>query len=232
MVFQSSKRLRCILLLTLMGQAAGFNGTAWSQPAPRDPWTACTQAATAAEQAVGVPAGLLLAIGKVESGRVSPATGRIVPWPYALNIEGRGLYPDSADAAMAEVSAAQAGGARSIDVGCFQISLLHHPNAFATLGDAFAPAHNATYAARFLTELRGRLPSWELAAGGYHSLTPLLAEPYTARVMSAWAGADPAMPLGQPMLILGGAVRSVAARTVRVVLPGAGASGASDLMSN
>lgn len=169
-----------------------------------------------------MPAGLLLAIGKVESGRVDPATGRVVPWPYALNIEGRGLYPGSADAAIAEVSAAQAGGARSIDVGCFQISLLHHPNAFATLGDAFEPAHNATYAARFLTELRGRQPSWELAAGGYHSLTPLLAEPYAARVMSAWAGADPAMPSGQPMLILGGSIRPLAARTVRVFLPTAG----------
>lgn len=210
----------------MLGQAAGFSHTAWSQPAPRDPWTTCAQAAAAAEQAAGVPAGLLLAIGKVESGRVDPATGRVAPWPYALNIEGRGLYPDSADAAMAEVSAAQAAGARSIDVGCFQISLLHHPNAFATLGDAFEPAHNANYAARFLTELRGRMPSWELAAGGYHSLTPLFAEPYAARVMSAWAGADPAMPFGQPMLILGGAVRSAAAHTVRVFLPGAGAGAA------
>ena len=161
---------------------------------PADPWDACTSAAAAAERDTGIPSGLLLAIGKVESGRVNPLTGRVAPWPYALNIAGRGVYPPTADAAAAEVRAAQAQGLRSIDVGCFQVSLLHHPAAFASLDEAFDPPRNAAYAASFLASLRARLPSWEAAAGGYHSLTPAFGEPYAARVMATWSGAGAAVP--------------------------------------
>ena len=50
--------------------------------------------------------------------------------------------------------AVQAQGVRSIDIGCMQVNLMHHPNAFATLDAAFDPLANALYAARFLTELR------------------------------------------------------------------------------
>lgn len=181
-----------------------------------DPWAACSQAAAMAEQDGGIPPGLLLAIGKVESGRVHPATGRVVPWPFALNIAGRGVYPHSAEAAIAEVRAAQAGGTRSIDVGCFQINLLHHPHAFTALGDAFDPARNATYAASFLQTLRARLPSWELAAGGYHSMTPMFAEPYAARVVAAWSGADAA----RPAVVSSISFRPAAVPLIRVYAPG------------
>ena len=198
-----------------------------------DPWDACAAAAATAEQDAGIPPGLLLAIGKVESGRVHPTAGRVVPWPYALNIAGRGVYPPTAEAAIAEVQAARAQGLSSIDVGCFQISLLHHPGAFPTLPDAFDPARNAAYAAAFLSTLRARLASWEQAAGGYHSLTPAFGEPYAARVMATWSGAGAnvaalsSAPPGQgPLLPAGSMVLPVAFRTpvargVRVYSPGA-----------
>lgn len=152
-----------------------------------------------AEQGAGLPPGLLLAVGKVESGRVHPVTGQVVPWPYAVNVGGRGLYPDSAQEAATIVLAAQAQGTFSIDVGCFQVNLLHHPGAFPTLADGFDPSRNGAYAARFLAGLRSRLPGWDLAAGAYHSGTPELAGPYAASVMSAWSGgnAGAAAALGQ-----------------------------------
>ena len=41
----------------------------------------------------------------------------------------------------------RAQGARSIDVGCMQVNLLHHADAFASLEQAFDPVANARYAA-------------------------------------------------------------------------------------
>jgi len=160
-----------------------------SQPAA-DPWGACAGAAAMAETEAGLPAGLLLAIGKIESGRVDPATGRLAPWPFAVNVSGRGVLAPNRDAAIAEVRAAQAAGQGSVDVGCFQVSLLHHPWAFDSLEAGFDPVRNARYAAGFLASLRVGAESWEAAAGRYHSKTPELAGPYAARVMGAWSGLD------------------------------------------
>lgn len=246
------RRLACGLALSGLASALAC-GPVRAQPAQADPWVACSQAAAAAERDAGLPPGLLLAIGKVESGRVNPLTGQVVPWPYAVNIGGRGVYADSAQAAASVVAAAQAGGALSIDVGCFQISLLHHPGAFATLADGFDPSRNGAYAARFLAGLRRGLPGWDLAAGAYHSGMPELAGPYAARVMSAWSGGDAAAPAApaaagaarawagdaldggtqggaqtgaaRPGLVQAILFRTFAARRVRVVAPGAGTGG-------
>lgn len=151
-----------------------------------------------AEREAGLPLGLLLAIGKVESGRAGP--GGVVPWPYAINVAGRGMLAADAGAAIVQVRAAQAAGQRSIDVGCFQVSLLHHPGAFENLEAGFDPVRNARYAAGFLAALRAGAPSWEAAAGRYHSMTPELGGPYAAQVVAAWSGvADPGRIGSQPM---------------------------------
>ena len=171
---------------------------AWSQAGQPDPWLACAEAAAVAELDAGLPPGLLLAIGKVESGRAGP--GGVVPWPYAVNVAGRGMLAGDAAAAIAHVRAAQAAGQRSVDVGCFQVSLLHHPGAFDSLEAGFDPVRNARYAAGFLAALRTGAPSWEAAAGRYHSMTPELGEPYAAQVVAAWGGArSPGHILNRPM---------------------------------
>ncbi len=168
---------------------------AWPQATQTDPWLACAEAAATAELDAGLPPGLLLAIGKVESGRAGP--GGLVPWPYAVNVAGRGMLAGDAAAAIAHVRAAQAAGQRSVDVGCFQVSLLHHPGAFDSLEAGFDPVRNARYAAGFLAALRAGAPSWEAAAGRYHSMTPELGEPYAAQVIAAWGGAgvQPGLPM-------------------------------------
>ena len=189
---------------------------AWSLAA--DPWVACAKAAAAAEAEAGLPAGLLLAVGKVESGRVDPATGRLAPWPFAVNVAGHGVLAADRDAAAAEVRAARAGGQASVDVGCFQISLLHHPLAFDSLEAGFDPARNARYAAGFLASLRSGAASWEEAAGRYHSMTPELAGPYAARVMAAWSGLD-----AGPVRLGGQIVQAAGVRFgMRVYVPGEG----------
>jgi len=157
-------------------------------PALAEPGRLCRGAIQAAERAAGIPAHLLTAIARVESGRRDPDTGAFHPWPWTINAEGRGQFFASKAAAIAEVQALQARGLRSIDIGCMQVNLRHHPNAFASLDEAFDPVANATYAARFLTELQAaRGGDWQRAAAAYHSQTPEFAEPYRARVMAAWA---------------------------------------------
>ena len=87
-------------------------------------------------------------------------------------------------------AAGAARGMRSIDVGCAQVNLMHHPAAFASLEQAFDPAANADYAGRFLKELRDTTAggNWMTAAGHYHSQTPELAEPYRQQVQAVMAG--------------------------------------------
>jgi hypothetical protein len=153
-----------------------------------DPGQICRAAIAVVERERGIPARLMQAISRVESGRRDPQTGRFAAWPWTINAEGRGsFYPDKA-AAIAAVRALQAQGVRSIDVGCMQVNLRHHANAFATLEEAFDPLTNARYAARFLTELQSASGDWMRAAGAYHSQTPEHAEPYRARVAAAWLG--------------------------------------------
>lgn len=147
----------------------------------------CRAAIQAAEREAGIPAHLLTAIGRVESGRRDPETGAFHPWPWTINAEGRGQFFATRAAAIAEVQALQARGMRSIDIGCMQVNLRHHPDAFADLNAAFDPVTNARYAARFLTELQGRTGDWTRAAAAYHSQTPERAEPYRERVMAAWS---------------------------------------------
>ena len=168
------------------------------------PAAACRQAIAAAAQAHGVPGPLLAAIGRVESGRRDPQTGAWLPWPWTVDADGQGSFYDTKAQAIAAVRALQAGGARSIDVGCMQISLLHHPDAFANLDQAFDPAANADYAAGFLRRLYAQTNDWAEAAAQYHSATPALAADYKRKVLAAWGETG-----GNPLAASWGATFSV-----------------------
>lgn len=146
----------------------------------------CRAAIAEAERGANLPRGLLQAIGRVESGRRDPETGQFAPWPWTINAEGEGKFFPTREAAIAHVRQLQARGVRIIDVGCMQVNLHHHPNAFASLEQAFDPLINARYAARFLTELNGGRADWRHAAGHYHSQTPERAGPYREKVLAAW----------------------------------------------
>lgn len=166
----------------------------------------CAQAAAVAERRWAIPAGLLLAIGRVESGRRDPATGRIEPWPYSADVAGQDYVFRSAAEAGAVLGFLRARGIGSIDVGCFQVNLLFHPQAFARPADGFEPAANADYAARFLRRLFDRSGNWETAIGRYHSADPALAEDYRARVLRAWLAPPPdAAARSDPHVILAAA---------------------------
>ena len=146
----------------------------------------CRAAVAAAERSSGVPDRLMHAISIIESGRRDPAGG-VAAWPWTINVEGVGELFDTKQQAIAAVTAHRARGARSIDVGCMQINLKHHADAFTSLEEAFDPAANARYAATFLQRLLAQTGSWPRAVAGYHSLTPDLGDGYAKKVLAVWA---------------------------------------------
>jgi hypothetical protein len=171
----------------------------------------CRLAIQAAEKARGIPDQLLAAIAHVESGRRDPATGTIKPWPWTINVEGQGYVYNTKAEAIAAVQQMQAAGKRSIDVGCMQVNLMHHPDAFASLDLAFDPLTNAQYAARFLTQLFAGTADWSRAAAAYHSATPELGADYQRKVLAVWP--DERRAAGNPVVGSLGPVGGTAAAT-------------------
>jgi hypothetical protein len=142
-----------------------------------------------------IPSQLLRSIALVESARPDPLTGRVVPWPWTINVSGTGYFFASSEEAITAVANFQARGIKSIDVGCAQVNLLHHPTAFATLERAFDPEANADYAARFLKSLYEGTRNWPLAAAAYHSRLTERGNDYARKVLALWPLAERYGPL-------------------------------------
>ncbi len=181
-----------LVVATAVAAAAPASNAAAASPAqvamlpPADDSQVCTQNTRVQEQQHRIPLGLLTAIGLTESGRT--VSGRRAVWPWTVNAAGEGHFFESKEDAIAFVAQQQAAGVDSIDVGCMQINLKHHPEAFDSLEDAFDPATNVAYAADFLTELRADIKSWIGAARRYHSATPDLGNAYGEVVLANWSG--------------------------------------------
>jgi transglycosylase-like protein with SLT domain len=176
-------RASAVLVLLVLLLLRSFPTLAYT---PYPPGQVCRQHIEYAERHFGIPPHLLVAMGHVESGRLDPQKGTWEPWPWTINVEGKGYFFETKQRAIAAVNELLAHGIRSIDVGCMQVNLLYHPNAFADLDDAFDPRTNAIYAARFLRDLFQQTGNWTNAAALYHSATPVLAANYQKRVLAAW----------------------------------------------
>ena len=201
------------LLLGLSFIVTGAHAQSWTQEQSAQ----CDTAIAAAETRWATAPGLLLAIAKAESGRPIPPMPGLQPWP-AVNADGGAYYFDSKGAAVAWVTQALARGVGQIDVGCMQINLQSHPRAFSSIEQAFDPAANADYAARFLTQLRADAGgNWFDAVGYYHSRTPVLAADYRARVSAIAQGRTPPAGLGVPLYM-----RAIQQGTLRIPLAGGG----------
>jgi hypothetical protein len=163
-------------------------GAAQEQPqaGKPNPWTMCAKATNLIERQEGVPRQLLRAISKVESGRFHQKKKIVMAWPWTVMAEGRGRYLPTKAAAIAEVEGLKARGIRNIDVGCMQVNLYYHPDAFANLNQAFDPVANVAYAASYLRSLRYEEGSWSKAVARYHSADPGRYKQYRMKVHVAW----------------------------------------------
>ena len=125
-----------VLLVTLAtgsGMAAPAGGA--SGPAQQ-----CAIATRRAELKLGLPSGLLQAIALTESGRWDGARHRSFAWPWTVTSGVDGAYLDSKAEALARIDALQRAGRDNIDVGCMQVNLHHHPDAFPSLEQALDPS--------------------------------------------------------------------------------------------
>jgi hypothetical protein len=146
----------------------------------------CGLAVTAAEQEYRLPKRLLTAVSLTESGHWYKAKQEMIAWPWTVYAEGRGRYLPSKKAAIEEVKALKAKGVRNIDVGCMQINLHYHPEAFEDLASALDPEKNTRYAAKLLKSLREESRSWNIAIAHYHSRTQKYNVPYRQKVLRIW----------------------------------------------
>ena len=175
--------------LVLVGTLASAS-PAWAVPGTAQPidktWETCNRAVQAAERAGGIPKHLLSAISRAESGRWNKQKRANLAWPWTVTANGRGKFFDSKVEAMAEAEILLTEGVRNIDVGCMQINLMYHADAFETLSQAFDPAANARYGAKYLRIMHERTGDWRQAAAHYHSTTPEKANKYRRKVMRLW----------------------------------------------
>lgn len=174
--------------IALLGMAACI---ALSAPSARadaliDGARKCTQYFPRFEQKYQVPTHLLSAVSLTESGRYHQGLGMAIPWPWTINAEGQGAYFDSKAEAVAAVKRLRASGVKSIDVGCMQVNLVHHADAFASLEEAFDPESNIAYASKFLSQNYDETRSWKQAVAIYHSRTPERGSDYAKRVLSGY----------------------------------------------
>jgi hypothetical protein len=164
--YHSYGRIGCCMLLWL----------ALATEATADPSDICITAARDAAASSDVPMSVLIAITQTETGRGQD--GQTRPWPWTVNMEGEGHWFDSRDAALTYVFEQYNRGARSFDIGCFQINFRWHGEQFASIEEMFDPGANAAYAAQFLSQLHAESGNWSTAAGAFHSRTEAQAAGY------------------------------------------------------
>ena len=172
-----------LLFLCLLALVAGPSA---ARPASAADGELCGAAIQAVERAAALPDGLLQAVAHAESGRRDPERRRAVAWPWTVNNAGDGRFFASKAEAMAHVEALRRDGRRNIDVGCMQINLMHHPDAFPDLEAAFDPETNVAYGADFLRRLERETGSWARAVERYHTADPARGQAYRDRVYDRW----------------------------------------------
>jgi hypothetical protein len=142
----------------------------------------CDQAIAEAERAHGIPNGLLRAVSLKETGRWDDATKASFAWPWTVTSGADGKYLPSLGTAIRTVKRMQRDGVTNIDVGCLQINLGYHGQAFEDLEAAFDPRSNADYGASFLRQLKDSHGNWTKAVERYHSSDPERGRKYRERV--------------------------------------------------
>ncbi|MDR3179929.1 MAG: transglycosylase SLT domain-containing protein [Holosporaceae bacterium] len=167
--------------------SASISNTSEKHPGNKEyfsPHDLCENEIIKAEKKFSIPRRLLLAIGIVESGKVSAKRKR--PWPWTICAAGKSYFCSTKSAAIALAKRLLARGIRNMDVGCMQVNLLHHSRAFRNLEEAFTPKNNVSYGAKYFTELKKASNSWTYAVGYYHSKSSKHYKPYCHLVYNEW----------------------------------------------
>ncbi|MBS0159847.1 MAG: transglycosylase SLT domain-containing protein [Nitrospira sp.] len=120
-----------------------------------------------AAQRAGIPSTVLYAVALQESG--IRRNGRVVPWPWSLNVAGQSRRFATRAAACAGLQQAMRSTPHTrIDAGLGQINLGYHKHRFTSPCDLLDPYRNLAIAAEILHEQYTPGEDWLLAIGRYH----------------------------------------------------------------
>lgn len=151
-----------------------------------DDGLACLAQTAKYEKKEKIQTNLLSSVALVESGRYSEKHKTGVAWPWTVGALKKGTFYDTKAQAVAAVEKLRAQGVENIDVGCMQINLKYHPDAFRSLDEAFDPQKNVAYAAKYLKSLYDETKSWGAAATRYHSKSAGYAFRYEDKLLDTW----------------------------------------------
>jgi hypothetical protein len=138
------------------------------------------------EQMYQIPRDILRSISIIETGRWQPKLQNYYPWPWTVSNAGKPYYLSSKAEAVKLVRELLQQGHTNIDIGCMQINLHHHPEAFFDLEHAFDPKENISYAAKFLKNHYDRSNNWQQAVAYYHSQSSQ-GYHYAKKVLKIWS---------------------------------------------
>ncbi len=153
------------------------------------PSNICERHIDAAEISLNIPRQLLLAISVVESGVWHEERVRSTPWAWTVYAQKRVRRFDTKAEALGKIRRLFNLGMHNIDVGCMQVNLHYHGDAFDNLAEALDPAHNVAYAGTCLKKLYSDARSSSTTIARYHSWTPKFARIYHNKVKAAWTAA-------------------------------------------
>ena len=134
-----------------------------------------------------VPHTVLYAIALTESGKQIKSVGDYRPWPWTLNLAGRGYFFDSRLEAWQALMGWIGEGKRSIDIGLMQVSWKYHKDKLGNIWQALDPYHNLRIAAVILQDCFKQRRDWWASVGCYHSpKNSGRAQRYRLRVVGHW----------------------------------------------
>lgn len=120
-----------------------------------------------AAREAGIPSAVLYAVALQESGVA--LRGRLVPWPWTLNVAGQARRFQTREAACANLRRALREVPRTrVDVGLGQINVGYQAHRFDHPCDLLDPYRNLAIAATILHEHHTPGDDWLLAIGRYH----------------------------------------------------------------
>jgi len=119
----------------------------------------CDEMASRVETVYGIPQGLLASISIVESGvfvskkGVNGTPKKVAhAWPWTIQVKGKGYFFATKAEAIAAAQYLLDHNIRNFDVGCTQVNMMYHADAFKNLDEAFDPITNMKYAATFFKQ--------------------------------------------------------------------------------
>lgn len=145
-------------MLLLLASGWAINSQAQEIPPP---------AYQLAAQQAGIPSTVLFAVALQESG--IHRDGRIIPWPWSLNIAGQSRqYATQSQACAGLHQALRDVPSKRIDAGLAQINLGYQKHRYRRPCDLLDPYTNLQVAAAILREQYTPGENWLLAMGRYH----------------------------------------------------------------